>query len=335
MKKSILSLKELAFLFFENMDKGLRLLALVWLSVIISACSHLSMQKTYWWAGTYNALEEEKKGNVIQAETELFALLDRATKKLDDEKIADSLYNLGAFFYRQNYMFRAIYNLQKALELYEKVSDPTNKQIVKTLTILSAAYVESNNIFDGRQYADRLRDLVRFHEYHQAPIMEKVLTFFEADETAAVVKVLSFYDIDLKRYAKDIAKLKPLADAGMPKAQYQLAKTYYEGPDARQLLPEILLLYHAAEARGIADAQIGLAVMYDKGQGVKINKKKARLYYRLAAENNHPKGQWNYYVFLSRGIGGPRNEKEALTWLRELDAQGFPPAQDQLRRLGQ
>lgn len=80
MKKTILSLKELAFLLFENMGKGLRLLTLLGLSVIISACSVTSIQKTYWWTGTYVALEEEKKGNIRQAEKEFLVALDRAKK---------------------------------------------------------------------------------------------------------------------------------------------------------------------------------------------------------------------------------------------------------------
>ncbi len=64
-----------------------------------------------------------------------------------------------------------------------------------------------------------------------------------------------------------------------------------------------------------------------------MNKEKARNYFRIAAENNHSGAQFNYFVDLKQGIGGPKNEKEALTWLEKSAAQGYPAAQEQLQRL--
>jgi TPR repeat protein len=290
----------------------INLISIVTALVLSAGCSHHAIQEAYWGAGTSVALDEERKGNIQEAETELKVALARANRELDDEKLATSLHNLGAFYRRQNRLSDAIHYLNEALKLEEKVSGVSSERTGRTLAELAAAYAMEGNLFEGRIYADRLKPLAKNYSGNEALFVEKV---FEA------------YAIDTEKYEGDVARLKSRADAGSPEAQYELAAVYFDGPHAKDLLPEIIGLYENAADKGYADAQYYLGVMYDKGRGVTNDDMKAREWYRIAAENNHAVGQFNYAVFLMQGRGGPKNEDEAWAWIRKSSAQGYPSAQ--------
>ena len=290
---------------------------LLWLFVIVSSCSRAAIQEAYWGAGISVALSEEKKGNIKEAETELRVALGRARRELDNEKVANSLHNLGAFYRRQDRLSDAIHYLTEALQLEESVSGPTSERTGRTLAELSAAYAMEGNLFEGQPFAKRLEPL--------APL-------YKANEAVFVGKVLDVYKIDTEKYERDVAKLKPAADSGDPKAQCQLAAVYLDGPDAKELIPQVLTLYEAAANQGYSDAQYYLGVIYDKGRGVKTDDNKAREWYRIAANNNHRIGQFNYAVFLMQGRGGSKNETEAWEWIKKSSAQGYPGAQRLLQQ---
>jgi hypothetical protein len=124
----------------NSMKRTMLRITLLWAFVTLSACSRQSIQEVYWGAGTSVALSEEKNGNIKEAETELRVALGRATRELDNGKIASSLHNLGAFYRRQVRLSEAIHYLVEALKLEEQVSGPTSKRTGRTLAELSAAY---------------------------------------------------------------------------------------------------------------------------------------------------------------------------------------------------
>ena len=285
--------------------------------LLFSACSHQARQEIYWEAGTGVAAEEERKGDLEEAETAFRVALGRATGTDDEEKIAYSLYNLGAFYRRQNRLVEAADYLNKALNQSDKVFGPTSEITGLTLAQFASAHVMENNLFEGRQYADRLKPLAKN---------------YSGDEALFVERVLAAYVIDIEKYQKKVAELKPLAESGDPEAQIQLAKEYYGGPDAKELMPEILALYGKAAEQGSALAQYILGVTYSEGWGVSKDDVKAREYFKIAAENNYHFSQYNYAIYLLHGIGAPKDEKEAWSWMRKSSAQGSPDAQRMLSR---
>ena len=204
-----------------------------------------------------------------------------------------------------------------ALKQKETVFGPTSEETGITLASLAATYSMEGNRFEGRQYADRLKPLAKYYSGQTASFVEEVL---------------GCYVIDTEKYNKKVAELKILADSGDPKAQYLLANEYFDGPDAKELLPEILTLYEKAAEQGVAEAQYYLGVLYDKGRGVSNDDKKAREYYKVAAENNHSMAQFNYGAFLLNGKGGPKNEKEAWKWIRKSSEGGFSEAKRVLQK---
>ena len=282
-----------------------------------SSCSPRAVQETFWAANTSVALDEEKKGNIETAETELRVALARAERELDDEKIASSLFNLGSFYRRQEQLPKAFEFLKEALILKENLFGPESQQAGRVLAELSAAYVMEGNVFEGRQYANRLKPLS---------------SYYSGDEAIFVQSVMDAYVIDIEKYKNDVARLKTLADKNDPEAQYQLASVYFDGPDAKELFPQIMSLYESSAQLGYTDSQYYLGVIYDKGRGVDKNDEKARGWYKLAAENNHAIGQFNFAVFLMQGRGGEKNEDEAWSWMRKSGSQGYAAAQNILKK---
>jgi len=72
-------------------------------------------------------------------------------------------------------------------------------------------------------------------------------------------------------YAKTAKELEGLANLGDPRAQYDLAVLYDKGLGVRQSNAEALRWYTRAAEQGDARAQYNLGLMYMNGQGVEPN----------------------------------------------------------------
>ena len=77
--------------------------------------------------------------------------------------------------------------------------------------------------------------------------------------------------------------LRPLADKGGARAQYQLGYMYYIGLGVPQDYRTAAKWYEVAAERGFAQAQHDLGVMYLDGQGVPQDYVQAHMWLNLAA----------------------------------------------------
>lgn len=80
--------------------------------------------------------------------------------------------------------------------------------------------------------------------------------------------------------------------------------------------------------QGNADAQCNLGVMYQTGKGVSKDYKQAVYWFRKAAEQGHPEGQYElgqmyYWGF---GSGGNMDCKKAIYWWEKAEEQGHVEA---------
>jgi hypothetical protein len=299
------------------MRKVVLLLCVFSLTAVVGCATKI--QEVYWEAGSSVALDAEKKGDAKTAETELVIALNRAQKNLTDKEIANSLFRLGSFYRRQGRVSDAIHYLSESLQKQETISGPASEATGRILAELAVAYLIENNKFDGRPIASRLKPIAYY---------------FKNDEKEFVDQVLKLYEIDRSKYENDVSRLKPLADSGNREAQYQLASVYFDGPNAKELFPKIFELFEKSAKQGLPVAQHFMGVLYDKGRGgVRVDDAKARAWYRMAAENNNPIGQFNYAIFLLEGRGGEKNETEAISWLKKSSEKGHPSATKVLRQI--
>ena len=69
-------------------------------------------------------------------------------------------------------------------------------------------------------------------------------------------------------------------------------------------------------AKGIADAQYNLAVLYHHGQGIPRNFPQAIRYYKLAAEQSYAEAQFNLGLMCEKGQGASEDYAQALIWYK-------------------
>ncbi|RKO98821.1 hypothetical protein CXG81DRAFT_15395 [Caulochytrium protostelioides] len=119
-----------------------------------------------------------------------------------------------------------------------------------------------------------------------------------------------------------VKKLKKLALMQVPEAQFLLANLYIDGipgyqKDHQSNYAKAFALYYSAARRGNEEALFHVALSYEQGAGVTLNKAKALQYYRKAAIGNHPGAMLRLAMALIHGeLGQSPNARDGAKWLR-------------------
>jgi hypothetical protein len=95
----------------------------------------------------------------------------------------------------------------------------------------------------------------------------------------------------------------PMAQAGDPAAQYELAGFYHYGYVGANDYAKALKWYRASARQGYADAMVGLSVMYLGGQGVPKDSREAFVWLNLAAQYMTDKQALAKIKHIRDGIG--------------------------------
>ena len=83
-------------------------------------------------------------------------------------------------------------------------------------------------------------------------------------------------------YAAEVAIVRPLAEKGVPFAQFNLGVLYDQGKGVPQDNALAIQWYRKAAEQGLPQAQVNLAIMYEEGEGVPADYVEAYLWYALA-----------------------------------------------------
>ena len=110
---------------------------------------------------------------------------------------------------------------------------------------------------------------------------------------------------------------------GVASADYSDGWDAYKNENYLKALVEWLPL---AE-KGIPQAQYNLAGMYAKGHGVKVDDEKAVYWYRKAALQGHPRAQYNLGVMYILGNGVYQSFEDAKPWLQLAYENGVDEAE--------
>ena len=105
-------------------------------------------------------------------------------------------------------------------------------------------------------------------------------------------------------------------------ASTEKGKIFYQEGNYEKAVQEYLKGVKLNDAK----AQNNLGNMYERGRGVKQDKKKAAHFYRLAAEQNHAPAQYNLGVMLYTGMGIAKDIPQAHMWMRIAISNGFDGA---------
>jgi len=131
-------------------------------------------------------------------------------------------------------------------------------------------------------------------------------------------------------YATAYRLIKPLAEQGIAKTQYNLGVMYQKGEGVPQDYTEAMKWYQKAAEQGHAEAQYNLGVMYNKGEGVPQDHTKAAKWFRKAAEQGHADAQYFLGAMYGTGQGVPQDSVLAYMWLN-LAAARFSASEGEKR----
>jgi TPR repeat protein len=128
-------------------------------------------------------------------------------------------------------------------------------------------------------------------------------------------------------YATAYRLIRPMAEQGYAKAQYNLGVMYHNGEGVPQDDAEAVKWYRKAAGQGLADAQYNLGVMYKNGEGVPQDYNEAMIRFRKAAGQGYAIAQHNLGSMYHKGEGVPQDYNEAAKWYRKAAEQGLADAQ--------
>ncbi len=121
----------------------------------------------------------------------------------------------------------------------------------------------------------------------------------------------------------------PEAEAGDPQAQLGLATLYDLGQGVKRDAAAAYSFYLRAAEAGLADAEFDVAVMRDTGDGVPHNTAAAALWYARAAAHGNRRAEYNLGLLYASGDGVPHNSEQAEAYFRAA-AAALPAAADKL-----
>ncbi|KAG0356066.1 hypothetical protein BG005_005006 [Podila minutissima] len=117
------------------------------------------------------------------------------------------------------------------------------------------------------------------------------------------------------------------AERGNATAQLTLARIYEKGQGVEPSDVEAVTWYRKAADRGNAEAQFSLGQLYDDGRGVKEDVVDAAQWYRRAADQGHVDAQVKMGSWCSLGLGVETSDDEAANWYRKAALQGSATGQ--------
>lgn len=113
----------------------------------------------------------------------------------------------------------------------------------------------------------------------------------------------------------DYDVLRPLADKGNVRAQYNLGVKYYHGRGVGQNYAEAAKWWRQAAEHGLVEAQYDLGLLCYHGQGVREDKVAAAKWWLLAADQGYVDAQFNIGGMYETGQGIAKDPVLAYFWL--------------------
>jgi localization factor PodJL len=122
--------------------------------------------------------------------------------------------------------------------------------------------------------------------------------------------------------------LREAADAGDPKAMFEVGSRYAEGRGGLKTdMKTAAKWYERAAELGLAPAQYRIGNLYEKGNGVARDLAKAKTWYQMAAEQGNASAMHNLAVLFATGADGTTDNNSAARWFGQAAELGVKDSQ--------
>ena len=121
--------------------------------------------------------------------------------------------------------------------------------------------------------------------------------------------------------------LREAADAGDPKALFEIGSRYAEGRGVKLDMTTAAKWYERAADVGYAPAQYRIGNFHEKGTGVARDIGKAKTWYQLAAEQGNASAMHNLAVLYAMGADGTPDNDSAARWFIRAAELGVKDSQ--------
>ena len=95
----------------------------------------------------------------------------------------------------------------------------------------------------------------------------------------------------------------------------------------KKLMAEVVVMWTTSANQGHAQAQNNLGVMYNNGQGVIQDNKKAAKWFRKGADQGSAEAHFRMGVMYNNGLGVEKDTEKAVKWFQKAAEQGHVGAQ--------
>lgn len=135
------------------------------------------------------------------------------------------------------------------------------------------------------------------------------------------------------RHAESLARLRPLAEAGIAEAQAWLGAHHANGFGVDSSLSEAFGWYRRAAEQGNVAAATNVGAMLAMGQGVARDRGEGARWLERAASGGDVMARYNLATMLAKGDGLPADPARAASLYRAAAEAGHYPAQARLGHL--
>lgn len=134
-------------------------------------------------------------------------------------------------------------------------------------------------------------------------------------------------------YAAALKEWRPLAAKGHAQAQYDLGLMYRHARGVKRDYKQAAKWFHLAAEQGLVASQYDLGNLYFAGKGVKQDWTEALTWFKKAAAQGSASGKTSLAFMYRYGKGVPPSIGKALVWYLDAASQGHAPALDNLGML--
>ena len=121
--------------------------------------------------------------------------------------------------------------------------------------------------------------------------------------------------------------LREAAEAGDPKALFEVGSRYAEGRGMKADMKTAAKWYEKAAELGFAPAQYRIGNFYEKGLGIARDIAKAKTWYQMAAEQGNASAMHNLAVLFAMGVDGTADNESAARWFLNAAELGVKDSQ--------